>query len=64
MISGVDQNTFSLPLNDFIKPLTRCTDCNCKLTEIGKHQIENRLTSLTRKCYDKFLIYPECGQIY
>ncbi len=51
-------------LYPLIKPLTRCTHCNGKLAETGKQQIEHCLEPLTRKYYEKFLICPECGQVY
>jgi len=51
-------------LYSLIKPLTRCTHCNGKLMETGKQQIEHCLEPLTRKYYEKFLVCPECGQIY
>lgn len=51
-------------LYPLIKPLTRCTRCNGKLVEIGKQAIEHRLEPLTKKHYNRFLICPECSQIY
>lgn len=51
-------------LYSLIKPLTRCTHCNGKLMETGKQQIEHCLEPLTRKYYEKFLVCPECSQIY
>lgn len=51
-------------LYPLIKPLTRCTRCNGKLVETDKQAIEHRLESLTKKHYHRFLICPECGQIY
>ena len=51
-------------LNPLLKPLTRCTYCNGKLTQTEKRNITHRLKPLTKKHYDKFLICSECGQIY
>lgn len=51
-------------LYPLIKPLTRCTRCNGKLVKTDKQAIEHRLEPLTKKHYDRFLICPECGQIY
>ena len=51
-------------LYPLIKPLTRCTHINGKLMETGKQQIAHCLEPLTRKYYEKFLVCPECSQIY
>lgn len=51
-------------LQPLIKPLTRCTNCNGKLTQTEKRKITHRLKPLTKKHYNKFLICPDCSQIY
>jgi len=51
-------------LKDKIKPLTRCCECNGKLTYIRKEEILSQLEPLTRKHYDKFYRYASCDKIY
>ncbi|SER53071.1 hypothetical protein SAMN05421690_103511 [Nitrosomonas sp. Nm51] len=51
-------------LHPWLRPLTRCTYCNGKLIQTEKHSISHRLKPLTKKYYDKFLICPDCSQIY
>lgn len=47
-----------------IAPLSRCTQCNGKLTKIDKQKIAHRLKPLTKRYYTNFLICSGCGQIY
>ncbi len=51
-------------LHSKLKPLARCTHCNGELVQTDKQKIIHRLKYLTKKHYDKFLMCPNCSQVY
>jgi len=51
-------------LHSKFKPLTRCTHCNGVLKKTEKQKIIHRLKHLTKKYHHKFLICPDCTQVY
>ena len=51
-------------LNDRIKPLQRCLDCNTPLEPVEKRAIVDRLEPLTRRYYQEFHHCPGCDKLY
>ena len=51
-------------LNDRIKPLHRCLDCNTTLEPVEKRAIVDRLEPLTRRYYQEFHHCPGCDKLY
>lgn len=51
-------------LKNISRPFTRCLECNMKLIEVSKDEIDGMLMPLTRKYYNYFQKCPGCNRIF
>ncbi len=51
-------------LKNFMKPFSRCLECNGVLVEVSKDEIDSKLPERTREYYTEFRRCPGCGRIY
>ncbi|HEX4924783.1 MAG TPA: Mut7-C RNAse domain-containing protein [Bdellovibrionales bacterium] len=51
-------------LEDRVKLLSRCIDCNVNTIEVDKERVLDRLEPLTKKYYDRFFMCPKCEKVF
>ncbi|PLV59475.1 Mut7-C RNAse domain-containing protein [Thermotoga sp. KOL6] len=51
-------------LKDWMKPFTRCIECNVEFEEIPKESVKGRVPSKVFELFNEFVRCPNCGRIY
>lgn len=51
-------------LRNYLKPFSRCMDCNGLVQTVGKEEIIENLPPRTRKYYEEFYKCQVCGKVY
>ncbi|MCD6551669.1 MAG: Mut7-C ubiquitin/RNAse domain-containing protein [Thermotoga sp.] len=51
-------------LKRWMKPFTRCIECNVKFEEVPKEGVKDRVPPRVYKLFDEFVRCPNCGRVY
>ena len=52
------------PIEENMKPFTRCSVCNSELVEIDREEVRGKVPEYVYKSVDEFKKCPVCGRIY
>ena len=53
-----------LELKGFADPLSLCLKCNCRIVEVSKVTIRNRVPPRVYSTFEQFHTCPQCGRVY